>query len=453
MEPERKIEKLLRACAKKRRADAGDAFKLHPATRRMLQGEVARQTPRPEEEPESLSLWELFKERWAVLLGFALIIFFGATLFLPVLGKAKMKSKSAESISSLKQIGVAAQMAAVDNSGKLPGTLDILTNQLGSAGALTDSVSGKPFVYVAGGAKLDELHGTNVLAYSPADRDRTVLFADGSVRRVRRDEFSTLTNQAAAALAMTENVGDRKPAALPATATAPSAQTDVPVASAVPVAPPALVSGFVAAQEFARVAAPSLDAARSGATQNAVAFKSEPAATVALGMNNSQRYRQIVSKASPVLNTFEVRQNGSQLAVVDQDGSIYNGSVHPVEVATGEESPKATSAANKPGSSDLLKKDFGSAANKQVAVQNYFFRVSGANRSLRQDVEFAGNLTSLPNQNQAAKSPQQFEGSNGKAKLAVEDGSQSLFSNSRITGTVTIGQTNQVEINALPVTP
>ena len=44
MEPERNIEKLLRAFAKKRRADAGDPLKLHPALRRQLQAEVARLT-------------------------------------------------------------------------------------------------------------------------------------------------------------------------------------------------------------------------------------------------------------------------------------------------------------------------------------------------------------------------------------------------------------------------
>ena len=45
MEPERKIEKLLRAYAKKRRAQAGDPLKLHPATRRLLQDEIARNAP------------------------------------------------------------------------------------------------------------------------------------------------------------------------------------------------------------------------------------------------------------------------------------------------------------------------------------------------------------------------------------------------------------------------
>ena len=41
-EPERPIEKLLRAAAKERRDEAGAPFELHPADRRLLQGEVAR---------------------------------------------------------------------------------------------------------------------------------------------------------------------------------------------------------------------------------------------------------------------------------------------------------------------------------------------------------------------------------------------------------------------------
>ena len=50
MEPERKIEKLLRAYAKKRRVGTGDAFTLHPATRRRLQAEIDRQFAEPPEE-------------------------------------------------------------------------------------------------------------------------------------------------------------------------------------------------------------------------------------------------------------------------------------------------------------------------------------------------------------------------------------------------------------------
>ncbi|HZI32330.1 MAG TPA: hypothetical protein VFF11_08300, partial [Candidatus Binatia bacterium] len=102
MEPERKIEKLLRAYAKNRRARAGDAFKLHPVTRRLLQGEAARRKPAADDSETSLSLWELFRTNWAVLAGFTLIIFFCASLFMPALSKAKNKAKSVEAMNSLR---------------------------------------------------------------------------------------------------------------------------------------------------------------------------------------------------------------------------------------------------------------------------------------------------------------------------------------------------------------
>src|SRR5712664_2452194 len=44
-EPNRKMDELLKSYAKKRREDAGAPLELHPATRRLLQSEVARLGP------------------------------------------------------------------------------------------------------------------------------------------------------------------------------------------------------------------------------------------------------------------------------------------------------------------------------------------------------------------------------------------------------------------------
>src|SRR6516165_2053017 len=190
MEPERHIEKLLRAFAKKRRADAVDLRGLHPATRWMLQAEVARQHAEAPEE-ESVSLWQLFRQRWAVLLGFALLIFFCASVFLPALSKAKSKSQSVVAMSHLRQIGVAVQLSANENNGQLPATLDALTNGFIPADALTDPVSKDKFVYIAGGEKLDELEKNSILAFSPRDKKgRTVLLADGSVQVMSAEQFA-----------------------------------------------------------------------------------------------------------------------------------------------------------------------------------------------------------------------------------------------------------------------
>ena len=77
-EPERPIEKLLHAAAQKRRDEAGAPFELHPATRRLLQGEVTRQFARPPREGRS---WpSLLAQLWPRLVG--------ATAILAVLGMA-----------------------------------------------------------------------------------------------------------------------------------------------------------------------------------------------------------------------------------------------------------------------------------------------------------------------------------------------------------------------------
>src|SRR5437588_5811213 len=57
-DPERPIEKVLRACARHRGESAGPPLELHPANRRLLQGEVVRRFGRPTGAERSfLSVW------------------------------------------------------------------------------------------------------------------------------------------------------------------------------------------------------------------------------------------------------------------------------------------------------------------------------------------------------------------------------------------------------------
>src|SRR5437867_3916880 len=89
-EPERPIEKALRACARKRRADAGAPLELHPATRRLLQGEVARQFAQDHRQPRTLSerlarLWPRFAWGVVILAGLTVAV----SLWLPGWNKAK----------------------------------------------------------------------------------------------------------------------------------------------------------------------------------------------------------------------------------------------------------------------------------------------------------------------------------------------------------------------------
>ena len=310
MEPERDIEKLLRAYAKRRRAKAGDAFTLHPATRRLLQGEVARQTPPAADEPESWSLWDVLRERWAALLGFALVVFFMASLVLPPLSKAKMKAGLPTTAASLPANGVAAPTAVA--------------------------------------------------------ADRRLLTAPAATLPAS-DVASTL----------------------PVNGLAVNRTDDV-------------THDFSGGQSAARF-------------QGELAAKALPA-----GAANSQRFVQAATdKSPPVLAAFAWQQNGNAIAVVDSDGSVYNGRLQPAESLT---------------------KDIGVVSNVPAAAQNFSFRVTGANRSLQQNVVFAGNFVFL---------------SNGQASSAPVFGGPAPqnFSNARITGTVTLGGTNRMQINARTVPP
>ena len=58
MNDDRPIEKLLRRYANKRRDEAGAPVEMHPATRRLLQGEVASQFKRQNSKGKSAGRWE-----------------------------------------------------------------------------------------------------------------------------------------------------------------------------------------------------------------------------------------------------------------------------------------------------------------------------------------------------------------------------------------------------------
>src|SRR5438876_9302635 len=89
-EPERPIEQSLRAFARHRRADAGAPVELHPPTRRVLQGEAARQFGQSQRQPRSvrerlLRVWP----RFAVGFGVVAVMAVLASRWLPGPGRGK----------------------------------------------------------------------------------------------------------------------------------------------------------------------------------------------------------------------------------------------------------------------------------------------------------------------------------------------------------------------------
>lgn len=379
-------------------------------------------------------------------------------------------------LSNLRQIGVAARLAAGDNRSKLPATLDALTNQLVSGQVLFDPQSGKKFIYVAGGQNLAELPTNAVPAYSPADnRERAVLFADGQVATANGRELSDLINlgppqlatadfsgrQAAGTRVENEDLFKTVPATQTVSGLPQAGEPQGEMAKANPQTVAASASEVVVASPPA--AAPMRDRAERLKEPGANASL-PPGASASLGpaaasyrlvsaRQNVFQNTAIQTRQLPVLTNFQVQQNGNAIRVVDADGSVYNGSLGseaaPVvnEPAPAEMPPATATAAN---AKDEQEKP-AAVENKAPAMHHYFFRVAGMNQTLKQTVVFKGSLLahSLPDRQQ-----QPFGGGGSvDGQLSVVITNQLPWASSRISGTAIVAATNTVEINAMPVAP
>ena len=446
MEPERKIEKLLRAYAKKRRAEAGEPLRLHSATRRRLRDEVARRAAQPEEE-DSVSLWQLVRQHWAFLFGFALIMFCLATMFLPALSSAKRKAQNISAMSNLRQIGVAVQMVAADANGNLPASLDALTNQLVSAKDLIDPQSGKPFIYVAAGRNLDTLPTNGVLAYSPEDKKgRAVLLADGSVEYASPERFHELTNPANVELALgAANERDELQPQLAKREVVVEDKEKIPVL-------PSPVAGSIAAS------APMLPP--PAAEPNSIQFGSRATQTFTTQTFAGAEYlfknNALSTKTGAVLANFQMEQDGEKLRVVDGDGSIYQGTWQ-IAKAIAQNAPAQAQtdlAASQPPQGNV--QELNSANGGQMLAQIYSFQVTGTNLTLKKAVVFSGSLTVISGTTTSGQNAMNGNaaGNNLSDKIVQQipgsSSQQILWSNARIAGTATIAETNQIEINATP---
>jgi hypothetical protein len=525
MEEERKIEKWLRAYAKKRRGQAKGSFDLHPATRRMLQDEIGRQAPAPEDEDDSLSLWEVLRQQWAWLIVFTACIFLIATIFMPVVYKAKEKAQNTLGLAQLKQVGAAVQMSAAQNEGRLPTSLDELTNGYLAKNDLSDHKNGKPIVYIGAGKNLNGLASNTVLAYSMENKDtRDVLFANGQTALVNQKKFEEVTNadlsravamnnesspqSESSALAKSEiaNAGNEPAPTMASPASEPSPPAPIVVTAApepnsmsepsskevtasganpasmgAAESPQAITTSSDLAANFTSAALPAMappaGAAGEAFDDSAARRQSEspafqPAAQpqFASQLQNVQNAFQnsvTPSQAVPVLSNFQVQQNGNALRIVDQDGSVYVGSWRPANLATvhgtaekeGLQSSDKQSVTKTPPTSAPPAM---ALADNLQAAQNYFFRVHGMNRSLKQSVVFTGSL--FVNFALSGNLKQSFGGAVGGGgggaynlnQQKIEPTNQAAqlpWSNLRISGTAVINRTNHVEVNALPTPP
>ena len=146
-----------------------------------------------------------------------------------------------------------------------------------------------------------------------------------------------------------------------------------------------LVAGHGAAENY------------STTQSKSVQFASAAPQSSAFGLQNNFKNMVAQNKVLVVLAIFQVQQNGNAIRVVDQDGSVYDGLLQP-EIAVAQRTSASAETLAPPSAMPTQAGQDKTIAGRDKskiepqAAQNYFFRVSGMNQTLKQNVVFAGTL-------------------------------------------------------------
>ena len=256
-------------------------------------------------------------------------------------------------------------------------------------------------------------------------RDRTAAAADGLNPAVPAEK--TLAKApAASATEPTVNLADNSkikiepdkeiaaakiqgvPAAAPAAGADSKAKSDTMAAAAPPVAQPSSVGSLGTKQQFSQQSA--LQSFR----------------------NNAQ-----VSQSANVLNTFQVQQQGSEIRVLDADGSTYTGKIE--QLAKSAELDSRITAQRKAAKQTRTDAARAAAESESTAPQSSF-RATGLNVSLKKTLVFEGNYTAPPAQQPA------------KATSNDRQRNESRRDQARIVGTVRVNGEAPVEVDAIAET-
>jgi hypothetical protein len=292
-------------------------------------------------------------------------------------------------------------------------------------------------------------------------RDRTTGAADG-LNSALPAEDALAKAPAASATEPTVNLADNRQlkierAATPASeAEALAASTRVTQERDATEIPGQVTKGFIdkkiatAKMQSVPVASPAADAvskAESGRIAGAAAPVAHPssASSVATTQQFSQqsviqsfRNNVPVSRSANVLNTFQVQQEGSEIRVLDADGSTYTGNIE--QLAKNGQLDSRISA--RPDTVNQTRSYAAKAAvESESAASQVYFRATGYNVSLKKRVVFEGNYAAPPAQLPAkatSKKKERAEQSNERA---------------RIVGTVRVNGEAPLEVDAIADTP
>jgi len=485
-EPERPIERLLRASAKKRRDEAGAPLELHPATRRLLQGEVVRKHAKAGRESRSFfqglgQLWPRFT--WGLALLAVMVV--GVYMLLPVPGKGKpptLLTRNEPTPPAERAKGPLPPSPAASAARANPSVVESADRPPPARRSPAPQIAGgpQPLSKDSSVAQTDvKVREKLALAVAPPSANRNM---------AAEAKGAAASGTPAPAAVVTANGAFARPSK---SLGQPASVASAPVAPAAPspAAKTPAEAGVVAADESAKLAVD-----RAG--QSGFAYKSSPAgasagtrtpsaaptdgllasaaavrqearsvsatqwfAQVAQGPKTKASQADKAMPAHPVLASFQLEQTGRELRVIDGDGSVYSGYLQIAAAARPQRSAR-TEAAAAPRPSRALEGVLENEAaarldSDQPAPQTCFFRVTGTNRSLQKRVVFTGNLLAATNLTLSppgsviagtASSVSGFRPASAQPNLL-------RLGNSRISGKVVIGSGKAVELDALPTSP
>jgi hypothetical protein len=469
MDNERPIEKLLRHYAKKRRADAGERLEMHPATRRLLQGEVARQYPGTRRERYWRASWF---SRWKSGLAYAAcalaIVAVSVPLLLQSFRKPGPKSELAKAVPANK---------SVDQTIPAP-------------------ASATPVIQEADEARRwdDKRQVAVTLTENEQAKDRlSMQLEQENLPAPTRSLASETTSRTAPAVAPPTLRPDSRsqPASLSTMSPASAESTNLEMSRKQGEASPQLAEAKVTSGRDAQ-AATALDSATApvgvqpGARSPGPSPTSARTATAALPPTEDRAFRErygapgisapiVVQKfsqtlattklrreaasafdGSSILKTFQLEQVGSRLRVIDSDGSTYSGDIAPVVNgdAYGVATQSRSATVPSPGRPVSAQPVTPPANAVSGLVQNFSFRVTGTNRTLRQPVVFSGNLQFVADA--STLGPVNFQQTNAartQSQLAPMENQLPSLLNSSLSGQVQLGTNKELQLHAVPVPP
>jgi len=386
-EPKKPMEQMLEALAKARRAEFGDDAKMPNPMRARLHEEIARAGAAEDEKVESRGSWVTrFWPRVTVAAALATLIvlvpaiWWNRTHPFAESGDLALRDRTAGAADGLNPAAASEDTLAKDPavSATEPTVNQADNNQIKIEPAATPA------------SEAEASNSSTRFAQGPAATEFPSKVSKGFDKEIAAAKIQAAPAAAAAAGADSKAKSDKMAGVAP------------------PVAQPSSADSLETKQQFSQQSA--LQSFR----------------------NNAQ-----VSRAANVLNTFKFQQQGSEIRVLDADGSTYTGKI--------EQLPKnAELDAGITARRDAAKQTRRYAAkavpeNESAAPQSYF-RATGYNVSLKKRLVFEGNYAELPAQQPATATTNDRERSEQNRDRA------------RIVGTVRVNGEAAVEVDAIAET-